>query len=298
MVGGIAWLMNLDAEQELRAPAQYRSSPVVQARCRELYARMRLLLAAQDRIIGFDFDLARDGMLAARAFCPTPSALAAIAAAGLEPPRAPPVQVLARVNRRGFCAQLGQTIPGARYVRSTEELMDVLHAPARTDVWVLKRDFAFAGRERRRVYGSTLDAPTLGFVRRSFARGEGLQVEPWLARSGDFAQHGYVLEDRRVLLGRPLAQQCDERGAWQSSGPLEEGALSCDEEASLAANARHAGEALAAAGYFGPFGIDAFRYLGTHGLGFQPRSEINARFSMGYPRELLERALAREGGRP
>jgi hypothetical protein len=45
------------------------------------------------------------------------------------------------------------------------------------------------------------------------------------------------------------------------------------EEANLVARALHD------AGYFGPFGVDAFTYSG--GL-FQPRSEINARYSMGF----------------
>jgi hypothetical protein len=41
--------------------------------------------------------------------------------------------------------------------------------------------------------------------------------------------------------------------------------------------------ALTLAGYFGPFGVDAFVYrdrLGTERL--QPRSEVNARYSMGF----------------
>ena len=43
------------------------------------------------------------------------------------------------------------------------------------------------------------------------------------------------------------------------------------------------GEALAGAGYFGPFGIDAYRYRDRAGaLRLQPRSEINARYSMGF----------------
>ncbi len=297
MVTCIAWLLNLDAEEELRAPTAYRRKPAVEMRVRELSRRMTMLIAPCDHILGFAPASARSDAIAL-AFSPTPDALARIAQTGFTPPRAPPLAVLARVNRRAFCAELGQTLPGASYVRSMVELMEVLHAPVRTDTWVLKRDFSFAGRERRRVYGRTLDPPTLGFARRTFARGEGLQVEPWLARTGDFAQHGYVLAAGDVLLGPPLAQRCDERGSWQATTPLISGALSPEEEAALAASTRQAGAALAMAGYFGPFGVDAYRHrdaevAGAHG--FQPRSEINARFSMGYPRDLLERALAAEG---
>ena len=46
--------------------------------------------------------------------------------------------------------------------------------------------------------------------------------------------------------------------------------------------------ALRAADYFGPFGIDAFRYRSAQGdVLFNPRCEINARFTMGYPRALM-----------
>ena len=42
-------------------------------------------------------------------------------------------------------------------------------------------------------------------------------------------------------------------------------------------------EQAAPPGYFGPFGIDGFRYRDTDGhLRFNPRSEINARYSMGW----------------
>ena len=41
--------------------------------------------------------------------------------------------------------------------------------------------------------------------------------------------------------------------------------------------------ALLPAGYFGPFGVDAYTYRGRAGASvFQPRSEINARYSMGF----------------
>ena len=41
--------------------------------------------------------------------------------------------------------------------------------------------------------------------------------------------------------------------------------------------------ALRQAGYFGPFGIDGYTYRGPGGaVCLQPRSEINARYSMGF----------------
>ena len=54
-------------------------------------------------------------------------------------------------------------------------------------------------------------------------------------------------------------------------------------EASLREELDRAAEALRAAGYFGPFGIDAFTWEGDDGtVHLHRRSEINARYSMGW----------------
>ena len=51
---------------------------------------------------------------------------------------------------------------------------------------------------------------------------------------------------------------------------------------SLKRAARCAAEALLEAGYFGPFGIDAYRWRAGAAAHFNARSEINARYSMGW----------------
>ncbi|HEX5656213.1 MAG TPA: hypothetical protein VFX59_03420 [Polyangiales bacterium] len=274
----IAFVLNLDAELEL-ADARHRSSPAMLARIAALRSRVAFL-AADDRVIGAD-----DASACTRAvaYCPTPSALARIRAAGLPVPAAPSWQVLRTVNARSFCAALGQTLPGARYVRS----MDELRAAPRPATMLLKRDFGFAGRERRPLRDGRLDAPSEGFARRSFARGEGLQLEPWLAVELELSQHGYLTPSGGLLLAEPRLQRCDAQGSWLGSESLPAGTLRAEEAAALAESTQRVAAALREARYFGPFGIDAFRYAG----GFQPRSELNARLSMGYPRELLRRAL-------
>lgn len=293
MATRIAWLLNLDADDELADPRHYRPSAAVERRIAELRDQLVRLLDPSDRVIGVDADCAQLGF--ALAFCPTPSALARIAAAGLAVPPAPPLSVLARVNGRGFCAELGQTLPSARYVQSWQELEQVLTLGQPGRVWLLKRGFSFAGRERRQVRGAELDVPTLGFVRRTFAKGQGLQVEPLLPRTADFAQHGYVFRGGQAVFGAPSSQTCDARGAWRGSREVGPGELDDRERSTLQHHLEQTAEALAQAGYFGPFGIDAFRYLDpVLGAGFQPRCEVNARFSMGYPRALLEQALAME----
>jgi hypothetical protein len=293
MATRIAWWLNLDAAFELEQAGRYTPSPRVSERARELVPRMGTLVLPEDVVL--DGSLGKQDLphFQGLAFCNTPAALAALASLGFEPPPAPHVDVLRALTRRAFCARLGQTLPRAAYVTSLAELKAHIDTPCFTNEWLLKRDFSFAARERRRIRGRNLDASTLGFAKRSFALGQGLQVEPWLRRAADFAQHGYVCPGGAVLLSDPLLQHCDLRGAWQASEPLPSGLLEDSERAALRHATWQAGEALAEAGYIGPFGVDAFRYWGENGQhAFQPRSEINVRFSMGYPRALLERALS------
>lgn len=290
MATRLAWWLNLDASHELEQPRAYgrptRLSPAV----RSLTARMTTLLDPDDLLLDGG-EPAGPRAERALAFCPTPSALANLQRLGFTLPPAPGPEVLRAVATRAFCAErLGQTLAGATYVRDLQTLTD--HVARDPDcTWLLKRDFSFAGRERRLVTGGVLDMPTLGFARRSFARGQGLQVEPLLARTLDCARHGYLLVDGTLLSGPVMLQVCDERGVWQRSEPALPGTLTPDESAQLEAALRGAGAALHEAGYFGPFGVDAFRHRVASGSAFQPRCEVNTRFSMGYPRSLLERAL-------
>ena len=51
----------------------------------------------------------------------------------------------------------------------------------------------------------------------------------------------------------------------------------------MAGEAERVARALSGAGYFGPFGVDAFTYRDRVGnVCVQPRSEINARYTMGF----------------
>ena len=54
------------------------------------------------------------------------------------------------------------------------------------------------------------------------------------------------------------------------------------ENQSLFTQGDRVGNALGRAGYFGPFGIDAYRYELNGRMGFCALSEINARYTMGF----------------
>jgi hypothetical protein len=99
----------------------------------------------------------------------------------------------------------------------------------------------------------------------------------------DFGLHGFVSATGALWLGDPTLQEMTEDGAWIKTRPAAKGELSQDEADSLETTTRQSGEALFAAGYFGPFGLDAFRYRDAKGETlWNPRSEINARYSMGW----------------
>lgn len=298
MATRIAWLLNLEAPDEVADPTGRVPARLDPARVREVMALFFDLVAPEDEILdepALQGAVASNGPISAvQAFWPTPSALARIAALGLQPPPAPAFSVLRRVEDRAFCAELGHTLPGAAFARDMPALRACLAQPSFTGTHVIKRAFSFAGREQRRVRDGVLDDSTLGFCERSFERGEGVQVEPWVMRLADFSLHGYLTRGGTLLTGEPRQQRCDPMGRFlgmQGDAPD----LGTEEAQSLRDEAARTGAALRAAGYFGPFGIDAFRYTGPGAApAWNPRCEINARFTMGYPRELLLRGLAAE----
>ena len=278
-----AWILNFDVEEEMEDPSRTTRTAALARRVHDLAARVGSLLGPGDVVVDAAAGAAvRNGRgYAGRAWCPTPRALAALERSGAEPPMAPRLDVLRRTNHRAFSAELGQTLPGGRYVRSWTELEDALSATP-TDSWLLKRAFGFAGRGRRRVRSEEARGVARTWIEASL-RAEGLQVEPWVERCGDFGLHGFLDRDGVVYLGEPTEQEVDETGAWLRSSRAEPRALSPEERVTLVAEAERTAGALRDGGYFGPFGIDAYRWRTNAGeLAWNPRSEINARYSMGW----------------
>ncbi|MFT3772145.1 MAG: hypothetical protein QM820_42610 [Minicystis sp.] len=279
-----AWFFNFDADAELADPSARTPSRAAAERARALVERVRPLLAPGDWIVSDQHEAAAGpaGSLG-RAWCPTPRALAALARAGAVPPRAPPPAVLRRVNHRRFSADLGRALPQARWIDARADLDRALAEPSPTSLWLLRRPFGFAGRGRLRLNPARRDAVTERWIDATFAAGEGLEAAPWVDRAGDFALHGHLSTTGTLVLGAPTAQRCDDTGAWLGSALAADGDLSSSEREALFQAAEEAADALAKAGYFGPFGIDAFRFRDAAGaLRFEPRCEINARYSMGW----------------
>jgi hypothetical protein len=284
MVRAFAWLLNLDADDELARPKGYSLSSATSRRSSAQVERLKGLFGPGDLLVP---DKAPRGSCAGhrgRAWCPTPRALRTLAHAGALVPPAPPLDVLRAVNHRRFNAALGQTLPGARFAFTEEEVTATLAQPSPTGTWLLKRPFGFAGRGRRKV---NPDRPgdlrhAQAWIEASLRAGEGLQVEPLVDRAADYGLHGFVRPDGRVVLGHPTRQECDKGGAWLGSARAAAD-LHPDERDALHEEAHRAAAALHQAGYFGPFGIDAFRWRDASGhRRWNARVEINARYSMGW----------------
>ena len=271
-----AWVLNLDADVELAFGGGYVASERVVAMMAPHVERARGLLGDGDILVGprahargqsaqsgSGAQLGGEPMVAGmvgRAWCPTPSAVARLVAAGAVPEAHPAFEVLRWVNSRAFSASLGQTLPGAVFVTELDTAIAAIGPNTR-----LKRNYGMAGRGQRVV--DRVDDATLGYLRAGMLEG-GVQIEPNLRIEAEYARHGFLSPEGELTVGRLVRQRCDAHGQWLSSELSEGPGIELEPVA----------RALHRAGYFGPFGVDAFVYEG----GYQPRSEINARYSMGY----------------
>jgi hypothetical protein len=293
MAAGFAWVLNLDADVELAAIASagaraaYEPRRSVREAARTFVPRLAASLLDPDRDLLVDDDSApqiAQGMIG-RAFCPTPRALRLLRRAGAEPEPHPECEVLVRVNARAFASSLGTTLPGAAFVADealARERLGTLPPSDLSRAWRVKRNFGMAGRGQRIVEPSRLTETDLAFVRAGLAEG-GVQIEPNVTIVDELAIHGLLSPGGALRLGLVVRQRCDARGAWLSSEPIPASQAPVE----LHREAERVAAALCAAGYFGPFGVDAYTYRvragGDHeGIALQPRSEINARFTMGF----------------
>lgn len=289
------WLLNFSAEREAEGTLTRRDQ--LYERVAELTPRTSGLVPPGDVVAQpSDAPGAHRGRIGV-AFCPTPLALAELARLGAAPPAAPAWPVLRAVlGRDAAAAGLGLTLPGAAFLREAGDALErALSTPAPTGRLLARRRFGFAGKGRR-ILAQPPTADDRRFLARALAEG-GVLIEPWLERDADFAQHGFLpaapseegraplapkVRPGEIVLGRPTVQIIGSGGVWGASRPAGPDDLAAPERAALAAAAHAAGTWLRTVGYYGPFGVDAFRYRGAAGLAFNPRCEVNARYTMAW----------------
>lgn len=285
------WVLNLDADDELRDPEGYVPFPGLSSQVERWALRLGGLLGPADlRIEQVEAGAAVPEGAVGAAWCPTPAARRRLEAAGVTPPPAPEVEVLRRVNGRGFAADLFPPLPGGRFLRSVAELEAWLGEQATRDPvgqgWVLKRGHSCAGRGLRRLPTLRPSCSLRRWAARALETDEGLVAEPWVERVQDLGLHGRVDPAGDVALGEVTRQRCSPRGEWKASerfGPGDDDRPPAEDLAALEEAGRVVGAALAAAGYFGPFGVDAFRWRDRDGVvHLRACGEVNARYSMGW----------------
>jgi hypothetical protein len=182
------------------------------------------------------------------------------------------------VNHRLFAHQAGGGLVGQRYFTERAPLEDLLRRAERP--WLLKRPLAFAGRGQQRFYGPISDKQW-SWLDVSLAQ-DGLIVEPLVTPTLEVSLHGFLWQTGRSELGRVCVQQVSDRGVFRGVRLALADELDAAESASLFERAESVAGLLHDAGYFGPFGIDAYRYRLADTHAFCALSEINARYTMGF----------------
>jgi hypothetical protein len=274
-----AWVLNLDAELELAEPA-YSPRPRVLAQLEEHGKGSQKLLGPDDVLLEGSppFPPEVRGMTG-RAWCPTPRALSRMANAGVIPEPHPDRNVLHDVNHRKFAALLGGGLPEQRYVEDRANLENLL--PGSTRDWLLKRPLSFAGRGQVRILGGKIDEKQWSWIDASLRR-SGLIVEPLVRPLLEVSLHGFIRRSGEYELGRICVQEVSDRGVFRDVRLATPGELSSPEEAALSGAGKRVAEALHRANYFGPFGIDGYRYELDRKIAFCELSEVNARYTMGF----------------
>jgi hypothetical protein len=270
-----AWVLNLDADLELAHGEGYTPRSSVERVTAAFVDRLRAsLVGAGDVVVDAS---TRDGAargFVGRAFCPTPRAIATLVRAGATPEPHPPFDVLRRAASRALSASLGQTMPKAAFVTRLDDAREVLRAdPSPGSGWRIKRAWGMAGRGHR-VVDRDPRGENVAFLPKWIDEA-GVQIEPNVRITREYALHGFITNGR-VELGALTEQRTDASGAWIASELVKDAPREIAD--AIAHETERAGRALAQAGYFGPFNVDAFAYEG----GFRARSEINARYSMGF----------------
>ena len=183
------------------------------------------------------------------------------------------------MTHRRFALELGGGAPGARFVSDESALAETLAEPC--GAWLFKRAYGFAGRGQRRIIG--VPSPDDRRWLSDSLRLGGFVAEPWLELVREVGVHGLIDVSGRLALGRVCVQETNEYRAWVSTRLACPQDLSSAETSRLLERAEAVAAALVAAGYFGPFGIDAYLFeTRTAGIELNPLSELNARYSMGF----------------
>lgn len=277
MSEAFALVLNFDAELELDRGADYQPTRPTIARMTELARAMRSTLPEGAFVIA-PLDETGESRARSIAWCPTARARKIVSTARRPPLDGPDDAVIARVNARPFAHALSEgELSGAVLVHDLESAERAL---ARPGAWLLKRVFGVSGRGQRPVRGGETSESDRAFIAASLARHGAIVIEPRVRIERELSVHAWRTDITHVRSIR--APVVDAYGAFTESAVATH--VSSTVENALVDTAMRVGGALGAAGYRGPFGVDAYLHRGdgTQPLALRALSEINARYCMGW----------------
>src|SRR5690606_18160946 len=115
-----------------------------------------------------------------------------------------------------------------------------------------------------------------------------VQMEPWQEVIAEYSLHGYIDAVGNTRLGVPCVLVDPSQLRYSRVDQLEPPDLTRTqsllpiERQQLQHETERVANGLVEVGYFGPFGVDAFAYTAGTQRRFNPRSEINARYTLAY----------------
>lgn len=210
---------------------------------------------------------------------------------GIRSDQIPEIAAVKFVNSRSFNANFDVVIRQNSTRHSFGQLchsMDELQRVVRRlqtdgyDRWVAKPQISHAGRNRLIVTGCELNSQQNGWLNKRLQ--DGVYLEPWVEV---FAEHSLQFDVPAKNSDAAAPQlvgvtQLLNDGVGRYAGNL---LLSSNQTPELAPVIEHGHlvcQQAQAAGYFGPIGIDSFRFVDATGnTGFRVCNDINARFTMG-----------------
>jgi hypothetical protein len=204
-----------------------------------------------------------------------------------------PVELARAVSDRRWALdrarELGPSEPAPTAVTTVDELRAAV--ACLDGAWVAKAVLTAAGRDRCGAPGPRLSDELAVRAGRLLATFGALVVEPWHDRLDDVGVCGVVASAYAVELLPPHRCRSGERGQFVGID-LEPPPLAPAHAAAITGAATLVGERLAAAGFRGPFSIDAYTHRDRGGeIAVRALVEVNPRYSFGHVAHALGERL-------
>lgn len=205
----------------------------------------------------------------------------------------PEFEVVERVNSRRFSFAIEQehgcSLTGSAQVGSLDELAGAIQSLGEHSAWVVKAEFGMSARERFLGRGSSVCDELLNWARKRLRGGQLLFIEPWVNIAAEYGVQFEISRSGKVQFLGITGLVTDDKGRYRGNvAHFAQDAPAChrygldSDLVQLIEACTDAAHKVAAAGYFGPLGIDAAQvYDPFKGLTSRPIQDINARFTMG-----------------